>query len=88
MRQIFDAALLNVFSVPLKPLDAAAFLRGVRQRFRIRRFVARAQGPQGLFRQDMPDTLSLVALDDDDREARFALQRPAPLASVCGAHKM
>lgn len=74
MRALFDAALLNVFSVPLKPLSPAAFLRGVRQRFRVRRFVARAQGPHGLFREDMPETLSLVALDDGEREVR----RPRP----------
>ena len=59
----FDTALLNIFSATCKPLSRAAFLRGVRQRFRVVRYEAHTQGPAGLFRPDMPETLKLEACD-------------------------
>jgi hypothetical protein len=64
--RLFQEALLNIFSASCKPIDEAAFLRGVKLRFKVHRFVARAQGPQGLFRLDMPETLSLTGFDEGD----------------------
>jgi hypothetical protein len=72
--KLFQDALLNIFSASLKPLDVAAFLRGIKLRFKVHRFVARAQGSQGLFQADMPETLSLHALDEGGESVHSPLQ--------------
>ena len=65
MEASFGAALLNVFSAACKPLDTQLLLRALKQRFQVRRFVARTRGPDGLFRPDQPDSFVLHDLDAD-----------------------
>lgn len=64
---IFDTALCNIFSATLKPINTAAFLRGVRARFKVTRFEAFTRGSAGLFRKDIPDSLDIRKLDTPDQ---------------------
>ena len=59
----FDQALANIFSAALKPLDGAALARAIKCRFKVSRFVAHTQGPDGMFRPDMKDTFALKRFD-------------------------
>ena len=71
----FDHALANIFSAALKPLDSTKFMRAVKCRFRVSRYVAHTQGPEGLYRPDVPDTSVLKRFD-----------RPHDLVRASAAH--
>lgn len=62
-----ETALCNIFSVTLKPIDARAFVRAVRQRFEIRLHEAFSWGPAGMFRSDVPTSMKTRRIPLDEK---------------------
>jgi hypothetical protein len=90
-RDAFDAALLNVFSAACKPINVAAFLRGVRARFRVTCYEARTRGPQGLFRPDMGESFTLARCGAGGTSVRGndnVLLVSRVMFNCCGRHRL
>lgn len=67
LNSMFDTALCNIFSTTLKPLNIAAFVRGVRARFKVTRYEAFTRGEAGLFRKDIPESLVTRKVDTPEQ---------------------
>ena len=76
--EFFRLALQNIFSITLKPINAECFMRAVKAVFDVHMYEAFSQGPDGLFREDMSETMVLRSSDVKGNAVRdFTLFLPA-----------